>query len=318
MAAVLVTGALGFAGGHLIDLLSNAGATVSGWHRPGVIPRRHLPNVTWRAVDILDRDRVLEAVSASRPEVIYHCAGAAHVAQSWSATRDTLATNVLGTHHVLEAARKAVPAARILIPGSSYVYRQADRPLREDDPVGPESPYALSKLAQEMLGCRAHADDDLQVYITRSFNHIGPGQQGAYAAASFARQIATIEAGRAAPTILVGNLEAVRDLTDVRDTVRAYRAIVEKGRAGAIYNVCSGRGVKMRDVLDTLVALSRVPVEIRVDPSRYRPADNPILLGDCTRVRTETGWAPQIPLNQTLSDLLDSCRKEDPSTPISS
>jgi GDP-4-dehydro-6-deoxy-D-mannose reductase len=160
-----------------------------------------------------------------------------------------------------------------------------------------------------MLGRRAPLEDNQQVFLTRSFNHIGPRQDPSYAAPGFARQIAMIEAGRLAPTIEVGNLEAARDLTDVRDTVRAYRDIVGSGRAGVVYNVCSGKATRIKEVLERLVAMSRAPVTIRVDPRRYRPNDNPLLLGDGSRLQKDTGWIPEIPLDQTLAELLDYWRK---------
>jgi GDP-4-dehydro-6-deoxy-D-mannose reductase len=309
MAPVLVTGAAGFAGSHLVDLLAQS-HDVLGWRRPGSSLPKSNPDIEWQLVDLLDRTAVGGAIAESRPSVVYHCAGAAHVGQSWTDTRETLATNVLGTHHLLDALRVAGITARVLIPGSSYVYRQSDHALSEDDAIGPASPYGLSKLAQEMLGRRALTEDDQQVYLTRSFNHIGPRQDPTYAAPGFARQIALIEAGRMAPTIEVGNLDAGRDLTDVRDTVRAYRDILEKGRPGVTYNVCSGRATKIRDVLDLLVAMSRVPLHVRVDPNRLRRSDTPLLLGNPTRLENETGWTPAIPLAQTLSELLDYWRKE--------
>ena len=310
MAAVLVTGAAGFAGSHLVDLLAQSGAAVIGWRRPGSPTPANTPKIDWQFVDLLDGQAVARAVADRRPDTVYHCAGSAHVGQSWTDTRETLATNVLGTHHLLDGLRGASLNARVLIPGSALVYRQSDRALTEDDPTGPASPYALSKLAQEMLGRRAVDDDRQQIYLTRSFNHTGPRQDPTYAAPGFARQIAMIEAGRLPPTIEVGNLDAARDLIDVHDAVRAYRDVVEKGRPGVIYNVCSGHAIKIRNLLDRLVAMSRVPVQVRVDPARYRPNDNPVLLGDRTRIEKDTGWTPTIPLDQTLSDLLDYWRKE--------
>jgi GDP-4-dehydro-6-deoxy-D-mannose reductase len=310
MAAVLVTGAAGFAGSHLVDLLAQSGAAVIGWRRPGSATPSNTPSVDWHFVDLLDRHAVARAVADIRPDTVYHCAGSAHVGQSWTDTRETLATNVLGTHHLLDGLRSAKVNARVLIPGSALVYRQSDRALTEDDPTGPASPYALSKLAQEMLCRRAVDDDHQQIYLTRSFNHTGPRQNPTYAAPGFARQIAMIESGRMAPTIEVGNLDAARDLIDVHDAVRAYRDIVEKGRPGVIYNVCSGQAIRIRNLLDRLVAMSRVPVQVRVDPARYRPNDNPVLFGDRTRIEKDTAWAPTIPLDQTLSDLLDYWRKE--------
>jgi GDP-4-dehydro-6-deoxy-D-mannose reductase len=293
---VLVTGAGGFAGSHLVDLLLNSGAHVTGWRRSDV--------------DLLHRDAVARALAKLRPGTVFHCAGAAHVGDSWSGTRQTLEVNVLGTHHLLDGLRTAGVTARVLIPGSSLVYRQSERALKEDDPVGPASPYALSKFAQEMLGLRGIEEDRQQIFLTRSFNHIGPRQEPSYAASGFARQIALIEKGRMKPEIGVGNLNAARDLTDVRDTVRAYRDIVERGRIATVYNVCSGRAKTIREVLDRLVALSRVQVTVRVDPNRYRPNDNPVLLGDPNRLERELGWRPSIPLDQTLTDLLDYWRKE--------
>lgn len=295
MTVVLVTGAGGFAGSHLVDLLSASGVAITGWSR--------------QSVDLLDGDAVRHGIAELRPDTVYHCGGAAHVGQSWTDARETLAVNVLGTHHLLEALRASGLRARLLIPGSSLVYRQSDRALTEDDPIGPASPYALSKLAQEMLGRRGLDEDGQQVFLTRSFNHTGPRQDPSYAAPGFARQIAMIEAGRIRPTIDVGNLEASRDLTDVRDTVRAYRDIVERGRPGAVYNVCSGRAHSIREILDRLIAISRVKVDVRVDPNRYRPNDTPMLLGDPGRLERETAWQPAIPLDQTLSDLLDYWRK---------
>ena len=176
--------------------------------------------------------------------MVYHCAGAAHVGQSFSNIADTLAANVLGTHHLLDALRLAGVSARVLITGSSLVYRQSDRALREDDPIGPATPYAVSKLAQEMLGQRGIRKIGQHVLLTRSFNHTGPRQDPSYAAPGFARQIALIEKGRTPPEIVVGNLEATRDLHDVRDTVRAYTTIVERGEPGRVYNVCSGQAFR--------------------------------------------------------------------------
>jgi GDP-4-dehydro-6-deoxy-D-mannose reductase len=295
LTAVLVTGAAGFAGGHLVDLLTASGVAVTGWRR--------------QDVDFLDGGAVSRAIADLRPSTVFHCAGQPHVGQSWGGTKETLATNVLGTHHLLDGLRSAGLTARVLIPGSSYVYRQSDHALREDDPIGPASPYALSKLAQEMVAQRGIEADRQQVFLTRSFNHTGPRQSPSFVAPGFAKQIALIEAGKMPPVIEVGNLDAARDMTDVRDVVRAYRDIVERGRQGVIYNVCSGKAYKIRDLLDRLVALSRVPVTVRGDPARYRPNDTPVLLGDPSRLERDTGWKPTIPLDQTLSDLLDYWRK---------
>ena len=295
MKSVLVTGARGFVGRYLVEHLETTGAKVTGWTR--------------EQVDLLDRSAVSRAMAEVRPNVVYHCAGAAHVGQSFSNVADTFASNVLGTHHVLDALRGTNVNARVLITGSSLVYRQSDRELREDDPTGPATPYAVSKLAQEMLGQRGIREDRQQVLLTRPFNHIGPRQAPTYAAPAFAQQIALIEKGRRPPEIVVGNLDASRDLHDVRDTVRAYAVVAERGEPGRIYNVCAGQAFKIRDVLDRLVAMSRVKVTITVDPARYRPSDNLMVWGDRSRIEKELGWQPQIPLDQTLKDVLDYWRK---------
>ena len=297
MSAVLVTGARGFAGRYLVELLSKSGAAVTGWGREDV--------------DLLDRPAVIHAIADLKPTVVYHCGGVSHVGQSFTNVRETLAANVLGTHHLLDGLRSAGLSARVLIPSSSLVYRQSDRALKEDDPLGPATPYAVSKLAQEMLARRSIVEDGQQIFLARSFNHTGPGQNSSFAAPGFARQIALIEQGRMRPEISVGNLEASRDLHDVRDTVRAYRAIIEHGSPGEVYNVCAGQAVKIRDVLDRLIAMSRVPATVRVDPARYRPerqsgaARRP--LEDPARRRLD---ARLFPSNQTLADLLDYWRKE--------
>ena len=305
---VVVTGASGFAGGHLLDLLSQDHRSLVGWQRPGAALPSHHSNVRWMAVDMLDSAAVRQAVGETRPAVMYHCAGAAHTAQSWRNAASTLEANVLGTHHLLEALRAAHLKSRVLVPGSALVYRPSDQALAEDATISPQSPYATSKLAQELLGVHVVREAALSVFLTRSFNHLGPRQAPSFAASSFARQLARIEAKLEPPVIHVGNLEARRDMTDVRDVVRAYRDIVARGRPGRVYNVCSGRAFPIADILQRLVALARVQVEIRVDVTRLRPNDVPLLLGDARRIREEVGWSSAIPIDRTLADLLDYWR----------
>jgi GDP-4-dehydro-6-deoxy-D-mannose reductase len=302
----LITGATGFAGSHLVEHLLAQVPRVAAWGNPaGRRPDSRDPRVEWSAVDLLDPRAVSEALRALAPSAIYHCAGAAHVGASFSDPARALQTNVMGTHHLLEAVREAGLACRVLVTGSAMVYRPSPSATDEDAAIGPTSPYAVSKLAQEM---RALRTPDVPVVVVRPFNHAGPGQSPDYVTSSFAQQIAEFEAGRRAPVLRVGNLESRRDLTDVRDTVRAYRLLMERGTPGRIYNVCSGQAYRIRDLLDTLVALARVPVTIEEDPARLRPSDNPIVLGDCARLRRETAWQPTIPIAQTLRDLLDDWR----------
>ena len=296
MGAVLVTGAAGFAGSHLLDRLRQASDGVVGWSRADV--------------DVTDRGAVRSRIRELRPSAVYHCAGAPHVAASWDDTARPLRDNVLATHHLLDALRRAGAACRVLIPGSAYVYRPSPSPLAESDPVAPASPYALSKLAQEQLGIRGIDEDGLEVIVTRSFNHPGPRQQPTFAAPAFARQLARIEAGLDAPVLTVGNLDARRDLTDVRDVVRAYELLMARGRPGHVYNVCSGSARSIREVLDALRARVRVPVRVAVDPSRLRPHDAPVLSGDPSRLRAETGWAPAIGFDRMIDDLLDFWRRQ--------
>ena len=299
---VLVTGAAGFAGSHLLDDLQGTTAGLVAW-RHRAAPAGGRTGVQWQTVDLLDAGAVRAAIAAIRPATIYHCAGAAHVAESWSTAEHTLRVNVLGTHHLLDAVRIAGLDPRILIPSSALVYEPTDAPITESQRIGPRSPYALSKLAQEMVG--AHARDGARpALVARAFNHLGPRQDPSFVGSSFARQIACVELGLAPPILMVGNLDAERDLTDVRDTVRAYRAIAERGRPGAAYNVCTGRVVRIRALLDLLLARARVPIEVQVDPARYRPHDCPRLVGDNALLRTEIGWSPQIPLERTAADLL--------------
>ena len=307
--AILITGAAGFAGSHLLDLLSRDGADIVAWHRPGASPARAGARTTWEGVDLLDRRMVADAVRRRPPGAVYHFAGEAHVGRAWDETAPAFAINVRGTHFLLEALREVSRTVPILVPSSSMIYQPAGEPLTEDHPLRPSSPYGVSKLAQELLAIRA-CRDGTATRIARAFNHVGPRQNPSFSASGFAKQIAEIEAGRREPEMAVGNLEAKRDVTDVRDTVRAYRAILERGQTARPYNVCSGRAVVIGDLVEQLVARSRVRVRIRVDEARLRPNDLPIVEGDATRIREELGWTPQIPLERTLDDLLEYWRSQ--------
>jgi GDP-4-dehydro-6-deoxy-D-mannose reductase len=282
----LVTGAAGFAGSHLIDRLPGAIA----WSR--------------RDVDLLDRDAVRARVGEVKPSVVYHCAGAPHVATSWSDTRSPFAKNVLATHYLLDALRRTGSSCRVLIPGSAYVYRGSDTPVPETGALAPSNPYALSKLAQEQLGIRSREEDGIEVIVTRSFNHTGPRQAPSFAAPAFARQLARIEAGLEPPVMYVGNLDVRRDLLDVRDTVRAYELLVHRGRPATPYNVCSGVAHSIRDLLEGLRARVKFPVRIEVDPARLRPNDTPALVGDPSRLQEDTGWKPEISFDAMLDNLI--------------
>ena len=197
----------------------------------------------------------------------------------------------------------------MLITSSAMVYTPADRAIAESDRVCPNSPYGTSKLAQEMVAHRAFEDDGIQGLIARAFNHTGPRQSDAFVAPSLAKQVALIEAGRLPPVLAVGNLEPKRDLMDVRDTVRAYRAMMESARPGVPYNVCTGRALAIRTLVDTFLGRSRVPIAVEQDPARFRPNDTPLVLGDRSRLTADTGWAPEVPLERTVDDLLAHWRR---------
>jgi GDP-4-dehydro-6-deoxy-D-mannose reductase len=308
---VLVTGATGFAGSHLVEHLRSTHDVV-GWGRRA--PAGDLrPLARWQQVDLLDRERVDAAIRDLRPAAVFHCAGLPQVAESWGDTAAPLAVNVLGTHRLLDALRRHASRCRVLVTGSAHVYAASSTPLREDDPLAPASPYALSKLAQEALALQAAAEDGIDLVVTRSFNHTGPRQSPSFVAPSIARQIAAIERGLHEPVIRVGNLAAVRDIMDVRDTARAYAAAMASGASGAIYNVASGVGRPVRDILEALVARARVPLRIENDPTRTRPSDIPVLIGDPTRLRQASGWTPIVPFDRMLDDLLDYWRSRPPS-----
>lgn len=307
---ILVTGAAGFVGSHLLDLLLQHPAPVVAWRRPSSERDTPRAGVTWMAVELLDRNAVRRAIAEVAPDAVYHLAGAAHVAQSWQQTCDTYEGNVLATHHVLDALVAAGLRPRVLISGSATIYQAQDRPMREDDALAPGSPYATSKLAQELLARRVFAEDGLPVLIARAFNHIGPRQDPSYVAPGIARQVALIEAGRQAPVLTMGSLEPQRDLTDVRDTVRAYVAMMESARPGVPYNVCSGRGLSIGALVETFTAHARRPIAVEQDPARFRPNDAPLLVGDHGRLTADTGWQPRIPFEQTVVDLMEYWRQQ--------
>jgi GDP-4-dehydro-6-deoxy-D-mannose reductase len=304
MSAVLVTGASGFAGSHLLDRLRGTGDIVA-WSRSHAARE---DGVRWQQVDVRDGVAVRAALRELRPDRVYHCAGVAHVSESWSSPTAPLAVNVLGTQYLLDGLRRSGRQCRVLVTGSATIYAPSTSPLTEESPLRPDNPYGTSKLAQELLALRAAAEDGLDVVVARAFNHTGPRQTPAYMAPSIARQIVSIEAGHGEPVIRVGNLEVERDICDVRDVVAAYVALMHGGVSGEVYNVASGAGHAVREVVETLVGLSRVAVRIEVDPARVRPIDNPRLVGDASKLRQLTGWSPAISFEQMLLDLLNSWR----------
>jgi GDP-4-dehydro-6-deoxy-D-mannose reductase len=310
---VLVTGVAGFVGGHVVDFVHQehpAFEVVGLDSRPG--NRARSLGIEVVQADLADAASVRQALDRVRPDRIVHLAAQSSPQRSWEDPAGTLKTNLLGLLHLLEGARSLSIAPRMLVVGSAEEYgvvRPEDNPLSEEHPLRPASPYAVSKVAQGFLALQYATSLDLPIVRTRTFHHTGPRRGEGFAESSFARQLAEIEAGRRPPRLEVGNLDAVRDFTDVRDVVRAYWALLERGAPGEVYNVCSGRGVRLAELLDELVALSGLRVEIEVDPARLRSLDVPVLVGDPARLHAATGWQATTPLRQTLRDLLDHWRE---------
>jgi GDP-4-dehydro-6-deoxy-D-mannose reductase len=294
----LVTGGLGFVGGHLRDHLASVGDEVTSLDRSG-------PD----AVDVTDRDRLFERVQAARADVLYHLAAFTHVGESFAAEAEVFAVNVDGTENVLAACR-AAGVGRVLVVGSAEQYGVVDPstvPLTEDAPTRPVSPYARSKQAAEELALAAFRDTGQGVVCVRAFNHTGPGQPPRFLVPALAARIVAAERS-GLDTVTVGNLDPVRDYSDVRDVVRAYRLLAERGEPGTVYNVCSGHGVNVAEIARGLLALTERPLELVVDRDLVRATDVPVLVGDPSRLRRATDWAPEIPLAQTLADVLAAAR----------
>ena len=304
---ILITGAAGFAGSHVVEALGRSEHVV-GWIHHASPPPDIAQLASWQRVDLLNPSEVREAIARLKPSAVIHCAGAPNVAHSWRDTVTPLSANVLATHHLFDALSRTGTACRVVVSGSATVYAASTAPLTEESPIAPSNPYAVSKLVQEQLAFRAAREDGVEVIVTRSFNHTGPRQSAAFAAPNMARQIALIEAGVAEPVIKTGNLDAQRDITDVRDMARAYIALMRHGASSTLYNVSSGTTRVMRSVLDALVARARVKVRVETDPALMRPSDTPIVLGDPTRLHEATGWRPEISFDRTLDDLLNYWR----------
>jgi len=301
---VLITGSSGFAGPHLAAALRAAGHDVTCAGRSG-------DGDLFLPLKLDDPSSFTALLDRANPELIFHLAAQSFVPASIADPLGTYATNVMGTARLFEAIRLRGTTPRVVVTSSAEVYGKrvaADFPLRETLAAAPANPYAASKLGQEAVALAAWRTWGIPVVITRAFNHLGPGQDERFAVASFARQLARI-AGGGEPIMYVGNLESARDFLDVRDVVAAYAALGERGEPGAIYNICSGTPVTLKEVLRMLVTIARVPVEIREDPQRMRPSDVPMSFGDPTKLQQQTGWSPRYTLMQTLRALYEDARE---------
>jgi len=262
--------------------------------------------------DICNVERLAEVMTAHPPDVVYHLAGLAAVGDAWNQRRRVFEVNTLGTGACLEAVAAGAPDARVVLVSSGLVYGQvaaADLPVAESHPRNPRGPYAASKACAEILATEFCGSHGIDLVIVRPFNFAGPGQGLGFVSADFACQVARIEAQLTAPLIRVGNLEAERDFTDVRDLVAGLIAAADRGAASATYNLCNGQAVAIKSVLAALLAAATVSIEVEADPERLRPADMPRFVGDNTLANDELGWQPQIPFEQTLADTLDWWRQ---------
>lgn len=312
----LITGITGFAGSHLAEYLleNHPDVSVYGTYRW----RSRMDNVEHLdkrihlvECDLRDYFSVHKAVEESRPDVVFHLAAQSFVPSSWTAPTETLTTNIAGQTNLFEAIRahQLDPVVQIACSSEQYGLVLPDEvPIKETNPLRPLSPYAVSKVGQDYLGYQYFQSYGLKVVRTRGFNHTGPRRGQVFVTSNFCSQVAAIEAGLQEPVIRVGNLDAIRDFTDVRDMVRAYWLAVTRATPGEVYNIATGEGISIKAMLDKILALSTVEVKIEVDPARLRPSDVEILIGDSSKFRADTGWEPRIPFDQTVRDLLDYWR----------
>ena len=311
----LITGAGGFVGGHLLHYLAASPDTIlhgtlysDTEKRPALLAL--CPNL-W-TLDLCNAEAVESLLATIRPDSIFHLAGQSYVPRSFEDPWETLENNIRGTLNILEAIRKLNLSTRILVVGSADIYgvvQPENLPINEDAPFFPSSPYSVSKVAQDMLALQYTLAHEVFTVRVRPFNHIGPGQNIRFSVPNWASQIAEAEQGQREGIVYVGDLSAQRDFTDVRDVVRAYAMSLATGDSGAAYNVCSGQAHSMQSILEMLIAASTVPIKIQVAEDRLRPVQIPVLRGDCSRLYHRTGWTPQIPIQQSLLDILNEWRQ---------
>ena len=309
MSRILVTGCSGFLASHLLKLLQrNPRNQIFGITE---VPGFTTPDVEVFQVDIRRRDDIAQMLEVIRPDITYHLAAVASVGFAWRNPEQTYEVNFLGSSNLLEALQASAPDSRLLLMSSSEVYEHGgEEPISEGRPTVCRNPYALSKMAMEMLGDLYWRAFAMKVFKVRAFNFTGPGQDTKFVASDFANQVARIERGELPPVIRVGNLEAIRDFSDVRDIARYVLVIGGKGEGGEVYNACSGQAYSIRRILEILLSLSRKPIRVEVDKDKFRPVDNPALVGDPARIRRRFDLSPEYAIEQTLGDLLGYWRQE--------
>ena len=313
---VLITGISGFVGSHLADyFLAQGNYEVFGtikWRSMRDNISHIVDKIDLFECDIKDAFAMKTMLAEVRPDYIFHLAAQSYVPFSWRAPQETISTNILGEVNLFESVRELKLDPKIHIAGSSEEYGLVypeETPIKETNPLRPLSPYAVSKVAQDFLGYQYFKSYGLKIVRTRAFNHTGPRRGDVFVTSNFAKQIVEIEKGIRPPVIKVGNLNAVRDFLDVRDVVRAYALALEKGVPGEVYNIASGKGIKIKELLERLIKISGVDLRIETDPNRLRPSDVELLIGSPEKFQKTTGWKPEIPFDKTLNDLLDFWRK---------
>ncbi|MCL5291365.1 MAG: GDP-mannose 4,6-dehydratase [Actinobacteria bacterium] len=309
---VLITGISGFVGGHLAEFLKDIAdvkifGTVYGPMPDYFDALKTKTGVNTFECDLLDKEAVSRLVETVKPDLVIHLAALSSVADTLNHAERVITNNVISELNLLDAVKEFSPTARTLVISSGEVYGKAtedELPLSETTDLRPLNPYTVSKLGQEFLAYQYYAAYELPIIIARPFNHTGPRQEGNFVVPSFIKQIAQIEVGQREPIMRVGNLESARDFSDVRDIVRAYWLLVNKGEPGEVYNICSGKALRIGELLNFLISQSTAKIEIKVDPELYRPGDIPILLGDYSKLSEQTGWAPQFDIESTLKETL--------------
>ena len=313
---VLITGITGFVGSHLVEFLLEKEAEIYGlvrW-RSKTDNIDHIKNrLNLLQGDLRDSHSIKKLIDDVEPDYIFHLAAQSFVPMSWNAPSDTMETNINGTIHLLEAVRKSKSNPKIQIAGSSEEYGLVlpnETPIKETNQLRPLSPYGISKVAEDLVGWQYFKSYGLNIVRTRAFNHTGPRRGEVFVTSNFAKQIAEIEKGLKHPVIYVGNLDAQRDFTDVRDMVNAYWMSLNKCKFGEVYNICSEKAITIKSLLDMVLSMSKKEIEVKIDTNRLRPSDVEILQGDCSKFRNETGWKPEIAFEKTMEDLLNYWREK--------